>query len=102
MGWLFMRSIAPHHMPREYLNAQFTHTSETMTRTVLRSALVKMRTYYAALESLRPVQRREVVGIVGLIKYSKRDRGATYSDTRTCLRTWGRASPNARSRSSIC
>ena len=60
MGWLFMRSIAPHQTPREYLNAQFTHTSETMTRTVLRSAIVKMRTYYAALEILRPEPPREV------------------------------------------
>jgi len=74
MGWLFMRSIAPRHTPREYLDAQFTHTSATMTRTVLRSAVVKMRTYYAALEILRPDQPREVVGIVGLIKYSKRER----------------------------
>jgi hypothetical protein len=74
MGWLFMRSIAPHRTPRDYLDAQFTFSENGVTRRILSSAVVKTRTYYAALEIAKPDVPPDVVGIVCLIKYNPRDR----------------------------
>ena len=74
MGWLFMRSLDGFSGPRQYLDNQFTFARETVYAAVLRSALVKMRTYYAAVELLRPDRGREVVGIVCLVRYNPRDR----------------------------
>ncbi len=74
MGWLYMRSIGAHRTPRDYLDAELTHTSPALTRSVLRSAVVRMRTYYAALEVKRAGAQREVIGTVCLIRYSPRDR----------------------------
>ncbi len=58
----------------QYLDNQFTFARETVRATVLRSALVKMRTYYAAIEQLQPGREREVIGIVCLVRYNPRDR----------------------------
>lgn len=40
---------------------------------MLRSALVKMRTYYAAVEQFRPDKPREVFAVVCLVRYNPRD-----------------------------
>lgn len=74
MGWLFMSSLKGHAGPREYLDAQFTLETEMAKTRVLRSALVSMRTYYAAVECIRADRPREVVAVVCLVKYNPRDR----------------------------
>lgn len=75
MGWLFMKSLGGHAGPREYLDAQFTHEDAELTSRVLRSALVRRRVYYAAVEHYRPATRdREVWAAVCLVKYNPRDR----------------------------
>ena len=74
MGWLYMRSLGTHAGPREYLDAQFTfETAESRCR-VLRSALVRLRTYYAALERVRADGDRQVAAIVCLVRYNPNDR----------------------------
>ena len=74
MGWLSMQSLRGFAGPREYLDNQFTFARETVRATVLRSALVKLRTYYAAVEVLQPSQERKVAGVVCLVRYNPRDR----------------------------
>ncbi|MGO8847819.1 MAG: DUF6927 domain-containing protein [Methylocella sp.] len=75
MGWLYMQSLDGHSGPRQYLNAQFTYQHPTVTSRVLRSALVKMRVYYAAVEQLlADTGKREVWGAVCLVAYNPRDR----------------------------
>lgn len=73
MGWLYMQSLGRHSGPRAYLYDQFTYETETVRSTVLRSALVKMRTYYAAVEQIRPDKPREVFAAVCLVRYNPRD-----------------------------
>ena len=75
MGWLFMTSLDGHSGPRPYLDAQFTYGTPGATSRVLRSALVGMRTYYAAVEHVRnPGGAREVWAAVCLVRYNPRDR----------------------------
>ena len=74
MGWLYMQSMGGFSGPRQYLDNQFTFARETVRATVLRSALVRMRTYYAAVELLRPKHPREVLGLVCLVRHNPRDR----------------------------
>ena len=74
MGWLYMQSLGGHAGPRQYLDDQFTYAREMVRATVLRSALVRMRTYYAAVELMRPDREREVVALVCLVRYNPRDR----------------------------
>lgn len=74
MGWLYMQSLGGHSGPRAYLDDQFTYEREAVRATVLRSALVRMRTYYAAVELIRPDREREVVALVCLVHYNPRDR----------------------------
>ena len=74
MGWLYMRSIGTHSGPRQYLDDQFTYERPELRCRVLRSALVSMRVYYAAVEFLRPGVPREVAAIVCLVRYNPRDR----------------------------
>lgn len=74
MGWLFMQSLGAIETPGAYLDDQFTYEKEGVRSTVLRSALVKKRTYYAAVEQLRPGQEREVFAIACLVRYNPRDR----------------------------
>lgn len=74
MGWLYMPSLRGFSGPRQYLDDQFTFVRETVRSTVLRSALVRMKTYYAAVEQLRPDREREVVAAVCLVNYNPRDR----------------------------
>ena len=73
MGWLSMQSLGHHSGPRAYLDDQFTYVNESVRSTVLRSALVKMRTYYAAVEQIRPDKPREVFAVVCLVRYNPRD-----------------------------
>lgn len=73
MGWLFMQSLGAFETPRAYLDNQFTYETDQVRSTVLRSALVRMRTYYAAVEHIRPDRPREVFAIVCLVRYNPRD-----------------------------
>jgi len=74
MGWLFMHSVDGHSGPRQYLDAQFTFERDGGLRCrVLRSALVRMRTYYAAVERLRLGKPREVFALVCPVRYNPRD-----------------------------
>jgi hypothetical protein len=75
MGWLYMTSLKGHGGPRQYLDAQFTYERSDRTSKVLRSALVGMRVYYAAVEQvLLPTGKREVLAAVCLVRYNRRDR----------------------------
>ena len=74
MGWLFKSSLGGHSGPREYLDAEFTCEQPGRSSRVLRSALVRMRTYYAAVEVLAEGREREVWACVCLVKYNLRDR----------------------------
>ena len=76
MGWLYMQSLGGHSGPRQYLDDQFTYERNGTRAQVLRSSLVKMRTWYAAIELLRADRPREVVGLVCLVRYNLRDREA--------------------------
>jgi hypothetical protein len=75
MGWLFMRSLEGHATPRAYLDAQFTYARPECRSRVLKSALVGLRTYYAAVESIvTATGEREVWALVCLVRYNRRDR----------------------------
>jgi hypothetical protein len=74
MGWYFMYSLDGHHGPKQYLDAQLTHERPTCSSKVLRSALVRMRVYYAAVETLYPDGKRDVWAAVCLVKYNPRAR----------------------------
>jgi hypothetical protein len=75
MGWLYMQSLNGYFGPRQYLDAQFTHTRPELTSKVLRSALVAMRVYYAAVEHVRhATDERTVFATVCLVRYNPRDR----------------------------
>ena len=74
MGWLFMQTLGGFSGPTAYLDHQFTSDRPERRSRVLRSALVSMRTYYAAIELLRLNKPREVFAAVCLVKYNPRDR----------------------------
>ncbi|MGL4260947.1 MULTISPECIES: hypothetical protein [unclassified Afipia] len=75
MGWLYMQSLGGYCGPRQYLDEQFTFDRPDGTSKVLRSALVGMRVYYAAIEHIRPeTSERIVFAAVCLIHYNPRDR----------------------------
>jgi hypothetical protein len=75
MGWLYMQSLKGHSGPRQYLDAQFTFERPEATSKVLRSALVGMRVYYAAVEQIRIASgEREVFALICLVRYNPRDR----------------------------
>jgi hypothetical protein len=74
MGWLYMKSLKGHSGPRQYLDAQFTYERPDVTSKVLRSALVGMRVYYAAVEQIRiATGTREVWAAICLVRYNPRD-----------------------------
>jgi len=101
-GWLYMHSLGRHSGPRAYLDDQFTYARVAVRSTVLRSALVKMRTYYAAVELLRPGQEREVFAVVCLVHYNPRDREGQVFGYKDMDESMGRTRPIARPRSSTC
>ena len=75
MGWLYMQSLDGHSGPRQYLDAQFSYTRPEVTSKVLKSALVGMRVYYAAIEHMRHENnKRTVFAAVCLVRYNPRDR----------------------------
>lgn len=75
MGWLYMQSLSGHSGPRQYLDAQFTFVRPELTSKVLRSALVGMRVYYAAIEHVRHEKNERIVfAAVCLVRYNPRDR----------------------------
>jgi hypothetical protein len=75
MGWIYMQSLGGHFGPRQYLDAQFTYVTPEITSKVLRSALVSMRVYYAAVEHVHhATEKREVWAAVCLVRYNPRDR----------------------------
>ena len=75
MGWLYMKSLKGHSGPRQYLDAQFTYERPDAISKVLRSALVGMRVYYAAVELIRiATGAREVWAAICLVRYNPRDR----------------------------
>jgi hypothetical protein len=70
-----MQSLKGFSGPRQYLDAQFTYTRPELTSKVLRSALVGMRVYYAAIEhGRREKNERTVFAAVCLVNYNPRDR----------------------------
>ncbi len=70
-----MQSLKGHSGPRQYLDDQFTYERPDHISRVLRSALVGMRVYYAAVENTRtPTGEREVWAAVCLVRYNPRDR----------------------------
>ncbi len=73
MGWLYMRSLDGHSGPRQYLDAQFTFERPERRVRVLRSSLVKMRTYYAAVEVVPTDGAHMVTAVVCLVRYNPRD-----------------------------
>lgn len=75
MGWLFMKSLRGHPGPRQYLDAQFTYKTPDATSKVLRSALVGMRTYYAAVEHVPHTGAApEVWALICPVQYNPRAR----------------------------
>jgi hypothetical protein len=74
MGWLYMQSLKGHSGPKQYFDAQCTFSRPEVTSRVLRSALVNMRVYYAAVEIIRPGAERTVFAAVCLVRYNPRDR----------------------------
>ena len=74
MGWLYMTSLTGHSSPRQYLDAQFTFERPDARSKVLRSALIGMRVYYAAVEQVRIANgQREVWAAICLVRYNPRD-----------------------------
>jgi hypothetical protein len=74
MGWLYMYSLDGHARPKQYLDAQFTYQRPTVTSRVLRSALLRMKVYYAAVEHVMADDQRDVWAAVCLVKYNPRDK----------------------------
>jgi hypothetical protein len=75
MGWLYMQSLKGYSGPRQYLDAQFTFTKPELTSKVLRSALVGMHVYYAAIEHIRHEKNERIIfAAVCLVRYNPRDR----------------------------
>lgn len=74
MGWLYKTSLDGHSGPRAYLDAQFTYERAERHVRVLRSALVQLRTWYAAVEIVDRDGTREVIAAICLVRYDPRDR----------------------------
>ena len=72
MGWLYMTSLKGHSSPRQYLDAQFTYERVDVRSNVLRSALVSMRAYYAAVEQVRIATSASELKIAPTRKYGRR------------------------------
>ena len=72
MGWLFMRDCGRFDGPRAYLDDQLTYVRDDHRLRVLRSALVGLRTYYAACERVTSEGERSVFAVVCLVRYNRR------------------------------
>jgi len=101
MGWLY-ESLNGHSAPRQYLDAQFTYQHPTVTSTVLRSALVKMRAYYAAVEHVfAATGTREVWAPSASLPTIHAIVKVTNSVTRISRSKWDQSNPTVRSPFSI-
>lgn len=75
MGWLYMPSLGAFDTPKGYLEDQFTYDGETKTSSIVASATVGMRTWYAACRQVnKSTGRAETFAIVCLIRYNLRDK----------------------------
>jgi hypothetical protein len=75
MGWLYKSSLDGFKTPTEYLDHQFTFDRRERSFRVLRSALVQMRRYYAAVERVEKASgERSVSAVVCLVAYNQRDK----------------------------
>ncbi len=75
MGWLYKSSLDGFAGPRQYLDAQFTYVRPNHASKVLRSALVGMQVYYAAVEHTGPaIGERRMWALICLVRYNPRDR----------------------------
>lgn len=75
MGWLYMSSLGGHATPKAYLEAQFTFENERGHSEILASAVVKMRTWYAACRQVNhKTGKTGIFALVCLVRYNKRDR----------------------------
>jgi len=72
MGWLYMRGLSGYDSPRSYLDNQFTYSNEDRRCTVLASALVRMKVYYAAVERVAADGDTIVFAVVCLVNYNPR------------------------------
>jgi hypothetical protein len=86
MGWLFMSSLGQYASPKAYLDAQFTFENDEGKSEVLGSALVNMRTWYAACRQTRnDTGATKVLALVCLVKYNPRDsRGEVFGYKDMC------------------
>jgi hypothetical protein len=73
MGWLYMQHLDGHAGPKQYLDAQATYERPTVKSRVLRSALLRIRVYYAAVETITGWGQCEVWAMICLVKYNPRD-----------------------------
>lgn len=74
MGWLYMAGMRGHKTPKQYLDAQFTHSGENYSNRVVKSA-AKLNVWYAAVESIEKVTgKQSVFAAVCLYRYNLRDK----------------------------
>ena len=75
MGWFYKDSLGGFDTPTQYLDDQFTGPGEDHDYRVLRSSLVKMRRYYAAVEQTSRISgERRVSALLCLVDYNPRSR----------------------------
>ncbi len=74
MGWIYMHSLDGHCGLRQYLDAQLSFEQPGGRNHVLRSALVRMRVYYAAVEHVSIDGTRQVWAAVCPVSYNRRAR----------------------------
>ena len=83
MGRLYMTSLHGFKTPTEYLDNQFTFDRKERSYRVLRSSLVQMRRYYAAVERVEKASgERRVIAVVCLVNYNTRERACRLSQPR--------------------
>jgi hypothetical protein len=75
MGWLYMNSLRGFKSPKAYLEDRFSYENDAKTSIVLRSALVAMRTWYAACEqTTKATGTTEIFVVVCLVDYNPRSK----------------------------
>ncbi len=74
MGWIYMHSLDGHFGPRQYLDVQLSFEQPGGRNLVLRSALVRMRVYYAAVEHVSNDGKRQVWAAICPVSYNRRAR----------------------------
>jgi single-strand DNA-binding protein len=74
----YMTNLKGHKTPKAYLDDQFTFAGEHANLRVLRSALVQMKRYYAAVERTDETGKRHVFAVVCLVNYNLRAKEALH------------------------